>query len=141
MDNGELSKPEWGARFALAAAVVAVELAVLDLLGQLETAGVDRRLLAIGRTQCELGFMAVHRSIGPLTQTRPTAEKPTDETAWVLERADSSPADPLYYSPYAHGEQWSRDHGEALRFAREHDAARLGAALGIAVRVCEHQWS
>lgn len=127
-------------------AVNEIEEHVLRLLEELERdseLAVDRRFLAIGRTQIELGFMAVCRAIlKPGRYVIDPASAPEIETGWVLEREDSPPAEPLYYSPSddGHQPQWSRDDLVAIRFAREIDASRLAAALGVQVRVCEHQW-
>ncbi len=122
----------------------AAEASALRSLDDVVTAlryeeGVDRRYMAIGRTQIELGFMAVYRSVG-LSAALAAAVKAPVETGWVLERADSPTEAPLYYCPRVHGEQWTLHADDALRCDREIDAAQLGVALGIAVRVCEHRW-
>ena len=69
------------------------------------------------------------------------------EFAWLIERVDSEPCAPLYFSamggclvPY-----WSPDSLQAMRFARKEDAAKMGQHLGeietnCEVRICEHGW-
>lgn len=119
-------------------------LRLLEELGDDNELAADRRLLAIGKTHIELGFMAVNRSIlkpGRFVIDPPSAA-PAAETGWVLERADSPADQPLYWAPTrgGHGEQWSPYHGNAVRFAREVDAERLARAIAIEVRVAEHQW-
>ncbi len=60
------------------------------------------------------------------------------ETGWVIERAESSQHQPLYWT----GPQgWSADPLEAIRFARELDAERVASQLPAATRVIEHMWS
>ena len=118
-------------------------LRLLDELARDNDLMVDQRWLAIGRTMIEQGFMAVNRAVFKPERSDLAEAGCEPETGWVLEREDSSPAAPLYYSPEGggHGEMWSRDPDEALRFAREIDASRQAYALGIQVRVCEHEWS
>jgi hypothetical protein len=116
-------------------------LRLLDDLGEDDCLAVDRRWLAIGRTSIEQGFMAANRAIfKPSRIDIPEEDEPVVESGWVLERADSDPAAPLYYAPWTGGEQWSSNPAYALRLAREEDAARLAAAIGVRTRVCEHQW-
>jgi hypothetical protein len=117
-------------------------LRLIDEIGEDETLYADKRWLALGRTQIELGFMAVNRAVfRPDRISLAEEDEPIVETGWVLERADSDPSRPLYYAPEGgHGEMWSHDHNDALRFAREIDASRQAYALGIQVRVCEHEW-
>lgn len=59
------------------------------------------------------------------------------ESAWLIEREDSSPDRPLYYSPSDHGGQWTQDEDAALHMAREIDASRLAHALAVRCRVVE----
>lgn len=68
------------------------------------------------------------------------------ESGWVIERGDSSPAEPKYW---AAGNQdasrfvaWTSNHMEAIRFARRDDAEKVHKRMmrDIAVRICEHQW-
>ncbi len=54
---------------------------------------------------------------------------------WVIERADSPPAAPLYYAPRPHLSQWSSDPKDALRLASSEDAQTLGRALGFTTRI------
>lgn len=116
-------------------------LRLVDEIGDDATLAADKRWLSIGRTYLELGFMAVNRAVfKPERVVLGDLDEPVTETGWVLERADSPAAAPLYYAPYQHGQQWTADHGEACRFARKIDASRLAAALGVEVRVCEHVW-
>lgn len=57
-------RPQDGDRVALVNANKRIEEAVLRLLDRLaEDELVDRRWLAIGRTQIEQGFMAINRSV------------------------------------------------------------------------------
>ena len=112
-------------------------LRILDHLAGLDS--VDKRWLAIGRTQIEQGFMAINRAIFRPARVE-MKEAPGVEIGWLIERADSSPAEPLYYFPYTAGEPWTKLHVNALRFARKEDAERVATVLGIKARICEHQW-
>ena len=46
-----------------------------------------------------------------------------DEFAWVIERGDSQPSAPTYWS--GHDDRWSQDHMDAVRFSRKQDAERV----------------
>lgn len=117
-------------------------LRLLDEFGEDAALAVDKRWLSIGRTHIEQGFMAVNRAIlKPERVSIPDEDEPIVETGWVLERADSDPAAPLYYAPWQGGEQWSKDPKQALRLVREEDASRLAVSIGVQTRVCEHVWS
>ncbi|MBN9078194.1 MAG: hypothetical protein BGN87_06250 [Rhizobiales bacterium 65-79] len=63
------------------------------------------------------------------------------ETAWLVERGDSPVSMPLYFTlavdPLG---VWTADSEEALRFAREIDAAGFARTLPVGSRVCEHAW-
>lgn len=148
-DNGELPQRVVGLCQPLAPeaaetvnAVRAIEEHVLRLLDELKAdadLAPDHRWLASGRTHIETGFMMVNRSVFKPQRV----DIPDPATGWVLERADSSPAEPLYYAPEpgGHGAQWSKDHLAALRLSRRIDAVTLREALGVGCRVAEHQWS
>lgn len=62
-----------------------------------------------------------------------------DEFAWVIERGDSQPHSPTYWSGI---DSWSQDHLDAVRFARKQDAERVAHSIrdGGYHRVCEHGW-
>jgi len=70
------------------------------------------------------------------------------ESGWVIERANSSPAMPLYWTgaPLSAPLAWSGDHMLAVRFARDDDAEAVALGLmlhwpeAIRVRICEHCW-
>lgn len=118
-------------------------LRALDELATDDDLEVDKRWLSIGRTQVELGFMAINRSIfKPERVELPDEDEAIVESGWVLERADSPVSAPLYFAGGGeHGTAiWSEDHLKALRLARKQDAAGLAAAIGVEVRACEHQW-
>lgn len=71
-----------------------------------------------------------------------------DESGWVLERADSSPAEPWYWAAGqldpTRSSAWTQNSYEAIRFARRIDAANVEARFmrkaSIDVRICEHVW-
>lgn len=116
-------------------------LRLLEEIAECRVLAVDKRWLATGRTDIEKGFMSVNRSIfKPERVSIPAEDDPIVETAWVLEREDSDPAAPLYLAPWTGGEMWSKDHNQALRYAREIDASRQAIAMGVKVRVCFHEW-
>lgn len=123
-----------------------IEEQVLRLLDELKADAdleADQRWLAAGRTQIEVGFMMVNRSVfKPARVDVPDPARPA-KAGWLLERADTSPAQPLYYSPAAgaHCVHWSVDHRKALRLLRRSDAVALADALGVECRIAEHQWS
>lgn len=138
-------RPQSEAAIGTVNAVKEIEEHVLRLVDELyedKELAIDQRWLSIGRTQIEQGFMAVNRSImKPQRIEIPDEDAPIVETGWVLEREDSPVSAPLYYAPQSgHDPQWSADNRAALRLAREEDAAQLAQALGVKVRVCEHQW-
>ncbi|QDY99066.1 hypothetical protein FQ775_01035 [Nitratireductor mangrovi] len=118
-------------------------LRLLDEVAEDRTIAADGRWLAIGRTMIEQGLMAANRAIfKPERIALPEEDDPVIEAGWVLERADSDTAAPLYYAPCGgHGEQWSHNHLKALRLARREDGEALAEALAIEVRVAEHEWS
>lgn len=61
--------------------------------------------------------------------------------AWVIERGDSQPCAPTYWTGPNNGGGWSQDHMDAVRFARKQDAERVACQLGQGYhRVCEHGW-
>jgi hypothetical protein len=79
--------------------------------------------------------------------TPPTG--PSDERAWLLERADSDTAAPWYWAAGqidpSRSSAWTQNHMAAIRFARREDAQavadRLMRKVPVDVRVCEHEWS
>lgn len=66
--------------------------------------------------------------------------------AWVIELGDSPVSQPLYWTAGLPVKDrpptsFSSDHLQAVRFAREEDAAKVASALVTArVRICEHGW-
>lgn len=130
-------------------------LRLLDGLAADTVLAVDKRWLAAGRTDIEKGFMAVVRSIEK--PARFTISDPEELQAianrfrrfilgvpqkapagWVIEREDSSPLHPFYYSPDlrdGHAAQWSSQRTEAIQLTRKVDAERLARALGVQVRI------
>src|SRR6185312_3151035 len=61
-----------------------------------------------------------------------------EEFGWVIERGDSSPSSPTYWSG---PDYWSQDHMDAVRFSRKQDAERVACRLhGGHHRICEHGW-
>jgi len=70
------------------------------------------------------------------------------EYGWLIERADSPVCEPEYHGWDAGhsgddgpGLSWTKDHNEALRFARKIDAERYAQDAGWNnVRICEHGW-
>lgn len=71
----------------------------------------------------------------------PTPAGPS-EFAWVIERGDSDPATPTYWTGH---DAWSQDHMDAVRFARQIDAVNVAKReqpiWGLGHRVAEHGWS
>jgi hypothetical protein len=71
----------------------------------------------------------------------------SDESGWLIERADSSPAEPKYWAAgqreAERSSAWTSNHMEAIRFARKDDAEKVASRImkGIVVRICEHGWS
>lgn len=70
-----------------------------------------------------------------------------EDMAWLIERGDSDPAEPKYWSGTdrdpSRFSAWTSNHQQAIRFARKIDAERVAsrALKGVAVRICEHSWS
>lgn len=146
-DNGEMprrpdaypvlgDKPQSPRAFAAVNVVKTLEENVLQFLDKLaldRELAVDGRRLAIGRTQIELGFMAINSAI-----FKPERVELPDGLAlgrsWVVEREDSDPARPLYLAPQLHGEQWSHDPEKAMQFARQQDAVQMATALAFRSR-------
>lgn len=137
-------RPQSPEAAASAGALREIEEHVLRLLDEIAAdpaLKADPRWLAIARTDIEKGFWGAVRAIVKPRRIELDPASAEPESAWVLERSDSPVSAPIYYAPSGHhGEQWSGDNRAALRFAREIDASRLGMALGVDVRVCEHQW-
>jgi hypothetical protein len=62
------------------------------------------------------------------------------ETAWLIERGISYA--PSYLSICNGHWKWTKDHNEALRFARKIDAERAATTCSLKVdRIAEHSWS
>jgi hypothetical protein len=63
---------------------------------------------------------------------------PLDETGWVIEREDSEPSRPMYFS----GVRWDFDSLKAIRFARKVDAETMCRYLfpGEPHRIADHMW-
>lgn len=75
------------------------------------------------------------------------AREPKTVYAWVIEKADSEPSRPVYYTGHTMPCEWSRpgDHAAALRLARREDAEIIANGLMnynrlLAHRVKEHGW-
>lgn len=70
---------------------------------------------------------------------------PTPETGWVIEREGSPTSKPDYWTGSVNPLSWSEDHLEAVRFARQADAARFMHncfdAANMSHRVAEHMWN
>lgn len=78
-----------------------------------------------------------HGYSGPCPKP-PLPKKPPPEFAWVIERGDSQPSAPTYWSG---PDQWSQDHLDAVRFSRKQDAERVACRLGQGYhRIAEHGW-
>lgn len=65
--------------------------------------------------------------------------------AWVIERDESPPSAPEYFTGNSHpAMRWSNpgDHAAAIRFSRKDDAEKMRLAVDCARphRVCEHGW-
>ncbi len=64
--------------------------------------------------------------------TWPVPDLPVLVPAWVIERPDSDPARPMFYTtdgtPGPFGWRWTIELAEALRFARRQDAQRIAGA-------------
>jgi hypothetical protein len=69
-----------------------------------------------------------------------------DEMGWVIERGDSSPAEPKYWAAGQREAErvsaWTSNHMHAIRFCRKLDAERVADRImgGLHVRICEHSW-
>lgn len=63
------------------------------------------------------------------------------ETGWVIEKADSSPAKPLYFAGLREHNfiLWSVSHQHAIRFSRQEDAEKIHT--GVEVRIAQHAWN
>jgi len=61
-----------------------------------------------------------------------------EETGWVIEREDSEPSRPMYFT----GKNWDYDNLKAVRFAREKDAQTLARYMfpGEPHRIADHMW-
>lgn len=60
------------------------------------------------------------------------------EFGWVIERGDSQPSAPTYWSG---PDRWSQSHMDAVRFVRKQDAESVASRLGQGYhRVAEHSW-
>jgi hypothetical protein len=66
------------------------------------------------------------------------------EFGWVIEKHDSEPCEPLYWSCGVNPLSWSKDNLEAVRFARKEDAARFMDECfdhaNMKNRIAEHGW-
>lgn len=66
---------------------------------------------------------------------------------WVIERADSSPAEPKYWAAGQRDAErssaWTSNHMAAIRFARYDDAEKVANRLfpDIKVRIAKHEWA
>lgn len=111
-------------------------LRLLEEIGEDGELAADKRWLATGRTQIELGFMAVNRSVFKPERVTIADEDEPIEDGWVIERGDSDPDAPLYFAPRGHhSSMWSEDCDDALRLGREIDASGLAMTLGVECRV------
>lgn len=77
---------------------------------------------------------------------RTAARNRTQESGWVIERADSPVSEPKYWAAgqtdASRSSAWTSNHMHAIRFARRLDARRVAERImkGIEVRICEHMW-
>lgn len=64
----------------------------------------------------------------------------TTETAWLIERDDNTPAQPIYFYGIAEDGLfiWGFGHNKACRFARKEDAEKI--YFRHAVRIAQHAW-
>lgn len=61
------------------------------------------------------------------------------EFAWVIERGDTPPSAPAYWTGSDQG--WSQNHVDAVRFARKEDAEKVAYHFRQPnCRICEHGW-
>lgn len=75
----------------------------------------------------------------PPTPIKLTKKAVATEYAWVIERGDSPPSSPTYYTGGSDG--WSQDHLDAIRFSRKQDAERAAYHLRWPnCRIAEHGW-
>jgi hypothetical protein len=71
----------------------------------------------------------------------------SEESGWLIERADSSVAEPKYWAAGQRDAErtsaWTSNYMEAIRFARKADAEKTAYRLfpEIAVRLAEHGWT
>lgn len=116
-------------------------LRLLDEIGEDGELAAAKRWLAIGRTQIEQGFMAIHRAVGKPARISIADEYEPIEEGFVIERGDSDPGAPLYFAPEGcHGALWSHDSEDALRLSREIDASKLAMTLAVECRVSACVW-
>ena len=97
------------------------------------------------------GAAALARDIANAIRALPVPEEAgvelDDESGWLIERADSSAAEPWYWAAGQRDAErssaWTQNHMEAIRFARKDDAEKVARRLfkDIEVRICEHGWS
>jgi hypothetical protein len=61
-----------------------------------------------------------------------------EETGWVIERADSEPSRPMYFT----GKNWDYDNLKAVRFARKEDVQTMSRYMfpGEPHRIANHMW-
>jgi len=61
-----------------------------------------------------------------------------EEVGWVIEREDSEPSRPMYFT----GKNWDYDNLKAVRFAREQDAQTMARYMfpGEPHRIADHMW-
>lgn len=142
--DGDTDEPRTAA--SLPGLISRIEISAIGLLDTLaEFDGIDRRWLAIGRTQIEQGFMALDRAMVPILPAPPDegAEEETIESGWVIEDGASPVSAPTYFAGSASGPIFTPNHDLAMRFARRADAesfALMSQGSLDGVRICEHQW-
>lgn len=83
--------------------------------------------------------------VGDYVDQQRDAGNAETEFAWVIERGDSSPSAPTYWTGPSglSGDDggWSQDHMDAIRFAREEDARQVMCRFRYPnCRACEHGW-
>jgi hypothetical protein len=72
----------------------------------------------------------------------PKRESGKQESGWVVEKGESQPCSPEYFTGANHPAiEWSDpgDHLSAIRFARKEDAEKAARRF-INPRICEHLW-
>lgn len=119
----------------------------------LDASEFDQRWVALGRSQIELGFMALNRAIfqpqrvALLDEAGPETawDEAGPETAWLIEDASSPVSRPRYFSAAGAdaAPTFSEDPLLAMRFARREDAeafARMSSGAGwqVEARIAEH---